>query len=103
MTTNKQQQDEFKSVKQRLSTIQLTIKKDLKDGCLPRVDDADQFVAISGEFSRLCQNELREAMDKYIDRLEQFETAMKNGEKSEIEDAFQGLLDCKSACHKEFR
>ena len=103
MTTNKQQQDEFKSVKQRLSAIQLVIKKDLKDGRLPRVDNADHFIATSGEFGRLCQNEWRVAMDNYIDRLEQFETAMKNGKLQEIEGAFHGLLDCKNACHKEFR
>ena len=103
MTTNKHQQDDFKSVKQRLSAIQLVIKKDLKDGLLPRVDDADHFIAASREMDRLCQNEWRAAMDSYIDRLEQFETVMKNGELQAIEDAFHDLLDCKNACHKDFR
>jgi len=103
MTTNKQQQDEFKSVKQRLSAIQLVIKKDLKDGRLPRVDDVDHFIATSREMDRLCLNEWRVAMDKYNNRLEQFETAIKNGELQAIEDAFHELLDCKNACHKGFR
>jgi XXXCH domain-containing protein len=103
MTTNKQQQDEFKSVKQRLSAIQLVIKKDLKDGRLPRVDDVDHFIATSREMDRLCLNEWRVAMDKYIDQLKQFETAMKNGEQQAIEDAFHELLECKNACHKGFR
>jgi XXXCH domain-containing protein len=103
MTTNKQQQDEFKSVKQRLSAIQLIIKKDLKEGRLPRVDDLDQFIATSREMDRLCQYEWRAAMDNYIDRLEQFETAMKNGELQAIEDAFHELLDRKNVCHKDFR
>ena len=103
MTTNKQQQDEFKSVKQRLSAIQLVIKKDLKEGRLPRVDDLDHFIATSREMDRLCHDEWRVAMDNYIDRLEQFETAMKNGELQAIEDAFHELLDCKNVCHKEFR
>ena len=103
MTTNKQQQGEFKSVKQRLSAIQLVIKKDLKDGWLPRVDDVDHFIATSREMDRLCLNEWRVAMDKYINRLEQFETAMKNGELQAIEDTFHELLDCKNTCHKGFR
>ena len=46
MTTNKQQQDEFKAVKQRLSALQLVKKKDLKDGRLPRVDDVDLGVLL---------------------------------------------------------
>jgi XXXCH domain-containing protein len=103
MTTNKKQQDEFKSVKQRLSAIQLVIKKDLKEGRLPMVDDLDHFIATSREMDRLCQSEWRLAMDNYIDRLEQFETAMKKGELPAIEDAFHELLDCKNVCHKEFR
>ena len=103
MTMNKKQQNEFKSVKQRLSKIQLIIKKDLKDGKLPRVEDADQFAEISEEMERLCQNEWRMTMDDYMLRLEQFQTAMKGRELQAIKEAFQGLLDCKVSCHKNFR
>ncbi len=103
MTTTKQQQDEFKSVKQRLSMIQLVIKKDLKEGRFPKVDDLNLFIETSREMNRLCQNEWRVAMDHYIDRLHQLETAMKNHNLQAIENAFHGLLDSKKACHKEFR
>ena len=103
MTINKEQQDEFKSVKQRLSTIQLAIKKDLKDGQLPQVEDIDQFTATSDEMNRLCQDEWRMAMDYYMDRLGLFQTAVKGRDLQAIEDAFQGLLDCKVSCHKEYR
>jgi len=100
---NNKQQNEFKTVKQHLSTIQLVIKKDLKDGQLPRVEDADQFTEISDEMDRLCQNEWRTAMDDYMVRLEQFQTAMKGRDLQAIKDAFQRLLDCKASCHKKFR
>jgi len=100
---NKKQQDEFKSVKQRLSTIQLTIKKDLKGGRLPQVKDAEQFTSISDEMDRLCQNEWRPAMDDYMDQLGQFKTAVKSGDLQAIENAFQKLLDDKASCHKKFR
>lgn len=103
MSAIKQQQDEFKSVKQRLSAIQLVIKKDLKDGRFPRVDDLNHFIATSREMDRLCQNEWRVEMDNYMDRLDQLETAMKNNELQAIENAFHELLDCKISCHKEFR
>lgn len=103
MTINKEQQDEFKSVKQRLSTIQLAIKKDLKAGQLPQVEDVEQFIATSDKMDRLGQNEWRTSMDDYMDRVRQFQTAMKGRDLQAIEDAFQGLLDCKVSCHKEFR
>lgn len=103
MTINKKQQDEFKSVKQRLSTIQLAIKKDLKDGQLPQAEDVDQFTATSDEMSRLCQNEWRAPMDDYMDRLGQFQIVMKDRDLQAIKDAFQELLDCKVSCHKKFR
>lgn len=103
MTINKKQQDEFKSVKQRLSTIQLAIKKDLKDGQLPQVEDVDRFTATSDEMDRLCQNEWRAAMDDYMDRLGQFQIVMKGRDLQAIKDAFQELLDCKVSCHKQFR
>ena len=103
MTTNKKQQDEFKSVKQRLSKIQLAIKKDLKNGQLPQAGDVDQFTATSDEMDRLCQNEWRTPMDDYMNRLGQFQTVMKGRDLQAIEEAFQGLLDCKVSCHKEFR
>ena len=103
MTIDKKQQDKFKSVKQRLSTIQLAIKKDLKNSQLPQVDDVEQFTATSDEMDSLCPNELRTPMDDYMDRLGQFQTVMKGRDLQAIEDAFQGLLDCKVSCHKEFR
>ena len=103
MTMDKYQLDEFKSVKQSLSAIQLVIKKELKDGRLPRVDDVNRFIATSREMDRLCQNEWRLAMNDYMDQLLQFETAIKNGELHVIEGAFHKLLDSKKACHTRFR
>lgn len=100
---NEKQQNEFKSVKQRLSKIQLVIKKDLKDGRLPRVADADQFMATSHEMNRICQNEWQATMDDYMERLGQFHAAMKGGDLHTIKDAFQRLIDCKASCHKKFR
>ena len=103
MATNKKQQDEFSRVKLRLSAIQLVIKKDLKDGRLPGTDDANRFIAASREMDQLCQNPWRAAMDSYIDRLKQFETALNSGEFQAVDEAFHELIDCKEACHKEFR
>lgn len=103
MTMNKQQRDELKSVKQRLSAIQLVIKKSIKDGQLPQMADSDHFMTTSKQFDRLCPNEWRTAMDAFMDRLGQFQISMEGGNLEEIDEAFHGLLDCKVSCHKEFR
>ena len=100
---NKKQQSEFKAIKQRLSTIQLVIKKDIKEGRIPRSEDVDQFIAISGEMNSDCQGEWREAMDDYLEHLAQFRTAVTDRDLQIIETCFKNLLDRKASCHKLFR
>ena len=103
MTLDEQQKAAFKKSKQRLSKAQLAIKKDLKEGRLPQVADADRFVTESGEMDRLGKKEWEAAMSTYMDRLNAFQEAMKQEQLQAIDDAFHGLLDCKVGCHKEFR
>jgi cytochrome c556 len=67
------------------------------------VEDANQFIEISDEMDRLCQNEWRTAMDDYRIRPEQFQAAMKGRDLQAIKDAFQKFPDCKASCHKKFR
>lgn len=103
MAMNKQQQQEFKLVKRRLSAIQKIIKMDFKDGQLPRAKDTADFVATSEDMDRLCQNEWQTAVDAYMDWLKQFQTAIAGADLQAASDAFQRLLNCKISCHKEFR
>ena len=103
MTTEIKQHDEFKSVKQRLSAVQLVIKKHLKSGQLPRGDDAELFIATSREMDRLCEKPWRAEMDNYMDRLAEFETAMKQNDLQAVDHVFHELIGCKNGCHKEFR
>ena len=103
MTTNEKRKDAFSSLKQRLSAIQLVLKKDFAEGRVPQTEDADKFIAISEEMHRSCQADWRAAMDRYMGWLAQFKTAMRKGERTVIEDAFHELIECKNACHKSFR
>lgn len=103
MPMSKQQQDEYKLVKQRLSTIHKVIKLDLKDDKLPQPDVTARFIATSEEVERLAHHTWKTAMDDYMERLAQFQTAMKGKDILTIKNAFQGLLDCKISCHKAFR
>ena len=103
MPMSKQQQDEYKLAKQRLSSIQKLIKQALKDDRLPQTDDAARFIAASKEVEQLSYHTWKTAMDDYMKRLAQFQTAMEGRDLSKIKDAFQGLLDCKISCHKAFR
>ena len=97
------QHEAFKSAKQRLSAIPIVIKKDTKNGQIPRLEDVNRFVAESNEMNRLCQTEWRTAMDEYMVRLGNFQAAIKQKERQAIKAAFQRLLDCKVHCHKKFR
>lgn len=90
-------------VKQRLSSIHKVIKLALKDDRLPQTDDTARFIATSEEVKRLSRHTWQTAMDDYMERLAQFQTAMKGKNLSTIKAAFQGLLNCKISCHKAFR
>lgn len=103
MNTDEQRKKQFTDVKQRLSKIQLVIKKDLKEGRVPQAADADLFTAISREMDRLGLDAWRREMDSYMKRVEDFQQAMQKGELQEIDEAFHGLVDCKESCHKAFR
>ena len=70
------QQNDFKSVKGRLSKIQLDIKKDLEKGLIPNKEDAGLFTRLSEEMERLCQDEWRLTMEDYVALLGQFQAAM---------------------------
>jgi len=76
MIMDEQRKKQFKDVKQRLSKIQLVRKKDLADGRPPQAADADHFVAVSREMDRLCLDAWRTEMDRYMNRVEQFQEAL---------------------------
>lgn len=103
MTMGEQQKHAFKQVKRRLSAIQKMLKMDLKDDQLPRAKDVSDFVAASEEMETFCPKAWRKAMDRYMDRLRQFQTAMAGRDLQTITDVFQKVVDGKVACHKEFR
>ena len=103
MTMDEQRQKQFADVKQRLSKVQLILKKDLKKGRIPAAEDADDFIAVSREMDRLCLDEWRAEMDSYMNRVEQLKEAMQKGDLQAVDDAFHGLLDGKVSCHKQFR
>jgi len=100
---DKKQQDEFKSVKQRLSKIQLVIKKELKEDRLPAAADTEQFMSISDEMNNLCHEKWRKTMDDYMVLLGQFQTAIRGGDLQRAQDGFHRLLDGKASCHKKYR
>jgi len=100
---NKEQLSEFKSVKQRLSTLHLVIKKDFKNDQLPSRADTEQFIAISAEMNSLCQEKWRTTMDDYIDLLTRFQNSVKGKDLQAAQDGFHSLLDRKATCHKKYR
>lgn len=100
---NEEQKNQYKAVKQNLSSIQLKIKNDLKAGNFPRLEDTDQFIAITEEMNSLSAIEWSEAMDKFMKLVEEFKETVKSQNQQLLQDTFQKLLDSKASCHKKFR
>ncbi len=100
---NEEQRKQYKAVKQNLSSIQLVIKKDLKEGKVPRQEDINQFVTISEEMQSLGAPEWRESMTSYMNIIEEFKRAAMSEDLQLLTEVFQKLMDSKAACHKLFR
>ncbi|PIE64101.1 MAG: hypothetical protein CSA26_09895 [Desulfobacterales bacterium] len=100
---NDEQGKQYRAVKQNLSSIQLVIKKDLKEGRVPRQEDIYQFIAISEEMDSLSAPEWGESMAEYMVVLEAFKKAVTYRDSDLLMEKFQKLMDSKVACHKKFR
>ncbi len=100
---NAEQRKKYKAVKQKLSSVQLVIKKDLKDGKMPRQKDINQFVAMSEEMDSLNSPEWQESGAEYMKIIEEFKKAAMSENPQLLMDIFQKLMDSKAACHSLFR
>lgn len=95
--------DQFKSLKQSMSTAQINIKKSLKANEFPEINDIDIFINLSKEMYRLCENEWPDEMNKYMVLLEKLTEAVDLQNQHHFHEIFLQLLERKVSCHKLFR
>jgi len=95
--------ESMKTVKKRMGTSFKEVVKAADLGTFPEKKSIEDFVATSRVFAESADSEWRDAMDEYMDHLENFILAV---EKQQIEVMLHEIRDLQyrmKACHKEFK
>jgi XXXCH domain-containing protein len=96
-------QDSMKKVKKRMGSSFKEVTKAAERGAFPEKKSMEDFVATSRIFAESADPEWRDAMDEYLDHLENFIRAV---EEQQLELMFHEIRDLQyrmKACHKEFK
>ncbi len=93
----------FKENKKRLAKSFGQLKKDVARGDFPDAKAMGDFLADSREFAGFAEPEWQEAMDEYMDHLENLERAVKDRQLDVIKHEIRDLGYQMKACHKEFK
>jgi XXXCH domain-containing protein len=93
----------MKTVKKRMGSSFKEITKTAAKGAFPEKKSIEDFVATSRIFAESADPEWSDAMDEYMDHLENFIRAV---EKQQLEVMLHEIRDLQyrmKACHKEFK
>ena len=93
----------MKTVKKRMGSSFKTITKAAENGVFPEKKSIEDFVATSRIFAESTEPEWSDAMDEYMDHLENFIRAF---EEQQLEVMLHEIRDLQyrmKACHKEFK
>ena len=93
----------MKSVKKELSTAFKNLNKEIKAAGLPSERTLKQFNDSSRAMGELTDPEWSEAMDIYMDHLENLNRAASSGQKEVVIHEVGDLRNCMRSCHKEFK
>lgn len=96
-------QESMKTVKKRMGTSFKEVTRAAERGVFPEKQSVEDFVATSRIFAESADPEWSEAMDEYMDHLENFIHAV---EEKQLEVMLHEIRDLQyrmKACHKEFK
>ena len=96
-------QESFKTVKKRLAKEFKTLQSEVENGKLPNEQTLSAFVKDSERMDEFAEPEWQEAMDEYMDHLENLKRAV---QRQQLDDAAHELRDLKTrwvACHRDFK
>jgi XXXCH domain-containing protein len=93
----------MKAVKKRMGTSFREVTKAAERGVFPERKAVEDFVATSRVFAESADPEWREAMDEYMDHLENFIRAVEEQQLSVMLHEIRDLQYRMKACHKEFK
>ena len=93
----------MKVVKKRMGSSFKEITKSTADGEFPEARSVDDFVKTSRIFAESADSEWKDAMDEYMDHLENFVRAVEGGQFEVMLHEIRDLQYRMKACHKEFK
>lgn len=93
----------LKSVKKELSTAFNKLNQDVKTSGLPSERTVKQLTDSSVAMKQLADPEWSDAMDIYMDHLENLNHAAESGQKEVVLHEVNDLRNCMRSCHKEFK
>jgi XXXCH domain-containing protein len=93
----------MKAVKKRMGTSFREVTKAAERGVFPEKKSVEDFVATSRVFAESADPEWSEAMDEYMDHLENFIRAVEEQQREVMLHEIRDLQYRMKACHKEFK
>ena len=93
----------MKAVKKRMGASFKKITRSAAEGKFPDSSSVDDFVETSRIFAESADSEWQDAMDEYMDHLENFVRAFEGGQFEVMLHEIRDLKYRMKACHKEFK
>jgi XXXCH domain-containing protein len=95
--------DSMKSVKKRMGISFKEITRSASAGEFPDTKHVDDLVETSRIFSRAADSEWKDAMDEYMDHLENFVRAVEGHQFDQMLHEIRDLQYRMKSCHKEYK
>ena len=95
--------ESIKTVKKRMGSSFREVTKAVGKGMFPGKKSLDDFIATSRVFAESAEPEWSDAMDEYMDHLENFIRAVKDQQLEVMLHEIRDLQNRMKVCHKEFK
>ena len=95
--------DSMNAVKKRMGSSFKEITKSAAAGNFPETRSVDDFVETSRIFAESADSELKDAMDEFMDHLENFVRAIEGQQLEVMRHEIRDLQYRMKGCHKEFK
>ena len=96
-------QRSLKSVKKQMTAAWKAVEKSVKAGSLPQRQAIRDLVESAIAFQRFAEPEWEEAMQEFLDHLENLERAVPNGQADVVAHEVRDLRAGMKACHRAFK
>lgn len=96
-------QRSLKTVKKRLNASYKNLSRVVEQGNLPDKHTLGEFVESSRAFAEFAEPEWQEAMEEFMDHLENLEHAARNAQIEVVRHELRDLKNRTRACHQEFK